>query len=260
MADSIAFLGTSDGLPSPDRFHASLLLKLGDQTILLDCGEPCSHSLKRLGIDLNAIDAVIVTHTHSDHIAGLPMLIQSMWLEQRARPLPIWLPTHAIRPLQTWLDHCYLFDAQLCFPIQWRELSEKSQPQVGKVRVRPFRTSHLDTTRDQYLKQHPAVGFDAFCLLIEGGGKRVGYSGDLGAAVDLKPLLEKPLDLLVVELAHFHPEKLFDVLRAREVHHVAITHMARIVRENFEKVQAMPAEAFKSRKVSFPRDGDVIEL
>ena len=32
----IQFLGTSDGLPSADRFHASLLLRLAGQIILLD--------------------------------------------------------------------------------------------------------------------------------------------------------------------------------------------------------------------------------
>src|ERR1700688_2799209 len=95
MSNSLQFLGTSDGLPSPDRHHASLLVRLGGQTLLFDCGEPCSHTLKRLGIDFNSIDAIFISHTHSDHIGGLPMLIQSMWLGSRERPLPIWVPPPA---------------------------------------------------------------------------------------------------------------------------------------------------------------------
>ena len=58
MSASITFLGTSDGLPSADRHHASLLLRLAGQTILLDCGEPCSHTLKRMGVDFRNLDAV----------------------------------------------------------------------------------------------------------------------------------------------------------------------------------------------------------
>ena len=85
MPDSVTFLGTSDGLPSPDRHHASLLVKLASRTILLDCGEPCGHTLKRIGEGFNAIDVVVISHTHADHIGGFPMLLQSMWLERRQR-------------------------------------------------------------------------------------------------------------------------------------------------------------------------------
>src|SRR5208282_5839063 len=131
MVDSVTFLGTSDGLPSTNRKHASLLVRIAGRTVLLDCGEPCSHTLKRMGVDFNSIDAVVISHTHSDHVAGFPMLVQSMWLERRRRPLPVWIPRHAIRPLQNWLRACYLFDSLLPFRIQWRPLSERSVMRCG---------------------------------------------------------------------------------------------------------------------------------
>ena len=115
MPDSVTFLGTSDGLPSPDRHHASLLVKFATRTILLDCGEPCSHTLKQMGEGFDAIDLVVISHTHSDHVGGLPMLLQSMSLERRQRPLTVWMPGHAIRLVREWLDACYLFEPQLGF-------------------------------------------------------------------------------------------------------------------------------------------------
>ncbi len=115
MPDSVTFLGTSDGLPSPDRHYASLLVKFATQTILLDCGEPCSHTLKQMGEGFDAIDLVVISHTHSDHVGGLPMLLQSMSLERRRRPLTVWMPVHAIRLMREWLDACYLFEPQLGF-------------------------------------------------------------------------------------------------------------------------------------------------
>ena len=230
MPDSVTFLGTSDGLPSSDRQHSSLLVKLATQTILLDCGEPCGHTLKRIGADFDAIDMVVISHTHSDHIGGSRMLLQSMWLERRRRPLTVWMPGHAIRLMRQWLDACYLFEPLLGFPVKWVAVDARQALRCGPVQLRAFRTTHLDGLRKQFGASHPAVRFDAFSLLVTGGGKRLAYSADVGTPQDLQPLCAKPLDLLVVELAHFHPRSLFEFLQAKDVRRVAITHMARAVR------------------------------
>ena len=260
MTDHVQFLGTADGLPSPDRHHASLLLKLGPATLLLDCGEPVSHTLKRRGIDFNSIDAIFVSHTHSDHVGGLPMLIQSLWLEGRARPLPIWMPGRAIAPLRRWLHACFLYEPLLQFPLQWKPLSPRTLARCGKVRVRAWRTSHLDGARDRFARKYPQIGFDAFCFLIEGEGKRVGYSGDIGHPRDLEPLLAKPLDLLVVELAHCSPLALLEFLRARPVKHVAFTHLNRTARSRTMALRRLAARLLRPASVSFVADGDTIRF
>jgi ribonuclease BN (tRNA processing enzyme) len=255
----IQFLGTSDGLPSAVRYHTSLLLRLAGKTILLDCGEPCSHTLKQIGVDFNAIDAVVITHTHSDHVGGFPMLLQSMWLEQRMRPLPVWIPRSAIRPLQQWLQACYLFDEELPFRIRWHPLTETALARIGPVRLRARRTTHLDHTRSRFAKKYPRVGFDAFCVCLEGGGKRIGYSADLGSPQDLRPLCAAPLDVLVVELAHFHPDRLVDFLRPCDVRHVIVTHMSRRVRARLREVKAR-LRSLRPKKITYASDGDVIRF
>lgn len=260
MNDSVTFLGTSDGLPSADRYHASLLVRLGSRNVLLDCGEPCSHHLKKLGVDFSSIDCVIVTHTHSDHIAGFPMLVQSMWLEQRKRPLPVWLPHHAIKPLQLWLHACYLFDEVLPFKIQLRPLVADAPTSIGSVRFRAQRTTHLDRTADRFSRKNPKIGFEAFSLLLAGSGKRLAYSGDLGRPDDLAPLLTRPLDLLITELAHFHPKYVLPLLQAAPVRHVAFTHLGRPMRARFAELRAAAKRVLRHKQVSFPRDGDVIKL
>lgn len=259
MPDSLTFLGTSDGLPTADRYHASLLLKLDGQTLLLDCGEPCSHTLKRMKVDFNQIDAVLLTHTHSDHIAGLPMLIQSMWLEKRTRPLPVWLPGPAIAPLRQWLQTCYLFDEILPFRIVWKPLTP-APFRIGRVSIRAHRTTHLDGYRARFTKHYPNIGYDAFCLLIESAEKRVAYSGDLGQPDDLLPLLENPLDLLITELAHFHPKNLLPLLQQREIRQVAFTHLGRRMRARLPELRALATRALRPRQLHFPRDGDVIRF
>lgn len=260
MPDSLTFLGTSDGLPSPDRHHASLLLKLAGQTILLDCGEPCGHTLKRRGEDFNAIDLVVITHTHSDHIGGFPMLMQSMWLEKRKRPLTVWLPAHAMPPLRKWLDACYLFEPLLGFPIKWVTLDTQAMMRCGAVQLRAFRTTHLDGLRRLFAKSHQSVQFNAFSILATGKGKRFGYSGDIGSPQDLLPMCEKPLDLLAVELAHFHPAAMFEFLQSKEVQRVAFTHMARSVKARFAEVRVLGRKTLNSRTVRFAKDDDAVKF
>jgi phosphoribosyl 1,2-cyclic phosphodiesterase len=260
MPDSVTFLGTSDGLPSPNRRHASLLVKFASRTILMDCGEPCGHTLKKMGEDFDAIDMVVISHTHSDHIGGLPMLLQSMWLEGRKRPLTVWMPGHAIRLVREWLNACYLFEPLLGFPVKWVAFDKHPAMRCGPVQLRAFRTSHLDGLRKQFGTAHPMVRFDAFSLLATGGGKRLAYSADMGSPQDLRPLCVKPLDLLVVELAHFQPKALFEFLQSKVMRRVAITHMGRPVRARLAEVSALARKELGPRKTQFVNDGDVIKF
>jgi ribonuclease BN (tRNA processing enzyme) len=260
MSDSVTFLGTSDGLPSPDRRHASLLVKFATRTILLDCGEPCGHALKRMGEDFDDIDMVVISHTHSDHVGGFPMLLQSMWLERRRRPLTVWMPGHAIRSVRHWLDTCYLFEPLLGFPVKWVAFDKQPAVRCGPVQLRAFRTTHLDGLRKQFGASHPAIWFNAFSLLATGGGKRLAYSADVGTPQDLQPLCAKPLDLLVVELAHFQPLALFEFLRPKDVRRVAVTHMGRAVRARLSEVGALSRKKLGPQKTQFVRDGDVVRF
>jgi len=256
----ITFLGTSDGLPSADRHHASLLLELGGRVILLDCGEPCSHTLKRMGVDFDGIGAVFLTHMHSDHVGGFPMLVQSMWLERRTRPLPVWLPRRAIAPLRHWLHACYLYEPVLPFRLQWRPLANGTVARCGPVRVRACRTSHLDPARAAFAKRHPEIGFDPFCFLIEGAGKRIGYSGDIGRVEDLRLLLARPLDLLVTELAHCAPGAMFEFLRDAPVKRVALTHLCRDARSRFAEVRRLGRRTLGAGRAVFVDDGDRLDF
>ncbi|MGM9804277.1 MAG: MBL fold metallo-hydrolase [Muribaculaceae bacterium] len=81
----IEFLGTgtSTGVPqigcrcevctSPDsldkRFRASALVSVGDKNILIDCGPDFRSQMLRAG--WRNIDALVVTHTHYDHVGGI---------------------------------------------------------------------------------------------------------------------------------------------------------------------------------------------
>ena len=54
-------------------------IETDEAKILIDAGNSCKYILNKLEdyqINPNSIDAILITHTHSDHIKGLPVLLQ----------------------------------------------------------------------------------------------------------------------------------------------------------------------------------------
>ena len=81
------FLGTAAARPYADEGSTAAFIQAGGSRILLDCGEGTQIQLDRLGLPLQKLDVVCISHMHGDHIYGLPGLITSMELGQRTRPL-----------------------------------------------------------------------------------------------------------------------------------------------------------------------------
>lgn len=91
MAIEITLLGTGSPIPDPNRAGPSTLVRTGGQTLLVDCGRGVLLRAAALGVGPGAIDALLLTHLHSDHIADLGDLIISRWITTftEQTPLPI---------------------------------------------------------------------------------------------------------------------------------------------------------------------------
>ena len=73
-------LGAGHGVPEPDRFLSSTLLRCGGVYYMIDAGAPVSQLLPRYGIKYSDLRAVFLTHRHGDHTAGVPQLLElSSW-------------------------------------------------------------------------------------------------------------------------------------------------------------------------------------
>jgi len=88
----ILFLGTSSMVPTKDRNQSGILISYKNDRILVDCGEGIQRQLKIVGVSLVKITKILISHSHGDHVLGLPGLIQSMSAVGYGKTLQIYGP------------------------------------------------------------------------------------------------------------------------------------------------------------------------
>lgn len=92
----VTLLGTGAPVPSIERFGPSILVEAGGQKLLFDCGRGAGQRLWQLKIPLGQIDALFLTHLHSDHVVGIPDLWLTGWIPaiygRRAHPFRVFGP------------------------------------------------------------------------------------------------------------------------------------------------------------------------
>jgi ribonuclease Z len=90
----VILLGTGTPLPIMERFGPSILVQAGGQSLLFDAGRGCLQRLRQVSVAYKNINALFITHLHSDHIVGLPDLWLTGWLvSERKTPLDVFGPT-----------------------------------------------------------------------------------------------------------------------------------------------------------------------
>ncbi len=85
-------LGTSGSMPLPRRNLSSILLRRGADEILFDCGEGLQIGLRLASVSWKKIKVVCISHSHADHVTGLPGLVMLSSQVNRDEPLIIICP------------------------------------------------------------------------------------------------------------------------------------------------------------------------
>lgn len=251
--NQVTFFGVGDGWPCANRNHSATLYQLGGTTLLVDCGEPISRSYAASGLSYDAVDHILLSHMHGDHVGGFQMLIQGFWLKGRKKPLTVHMPRASIKPLRQMLKTGYLFEKLFGFKLTFRPLTKAKKLKLGGATVTPHPTTHLYSLQRMFQKQHRQP-FDAFSFLIETPKVRIAHSADLGAPENLEPLLKKPVNLLVSELAHFAPRDLFAYLRGHSIRTIALTHLTEVLWKRKRTVLQQARAALPGKRISIPKD------
>lgn len=248
----LVVLGTAASVPDAEHDTVYLALRGPDWAVLIDCGGSPLHKLARLGVDMEEIRAVILTHRHADHIYGLPMLVQGLWLGGREAPLPIYGPKETLVVAQKLLELLELADREEIFPIEWHPIPRREEMQVLEVegvRIRATPVVHSD-------KDTRALRFDNSAT-----GRSIVYSADTEPCPALVRLATGA-DLLIHEATgehkgHSSPAEAAGVAREAGVARLALIHYP-VRGLNPERWQ--PTAAGFPGPVSLARDGDVYPL
>ena len=84
--------GSRSPLPSPGRAEACILVEAGDDIYIFDMGNGSVNNLTQYQLPWPNVEAVLITHMHSDHMADLPDAHLQSWIQGRTEPLKVFGP------------------------------------------------------------------------------------------------------------------------------------------------------------------------
>jgi len=82
-------LGSGAAFSDGSRTTTMLALEGPSGIVVIDCGGDVVQRLLAQGLDPLRVTALIVTHEHADHVGGLPLMVERLWLAGRRTPLPV---------------------------------------------------------------------------------------------------------------------------------------------------------------------------
>ena len=120
----ITVLGSQGAIPKVGKFSSSLLLKVSNSNILIDCCEGVQHQLRKNKIKLSKIDIILISHAHGDHYFGLIGLISTFSLLKRDKKLIIFCPLSVFKIIQA---HIKFSKMNLSYELDLRVLNNETK-------------------------------------------------------------------------------------------------------------------------------------
>lgn len=176
--------------PRNKRFRSSVLVRAGNQTLLVDSGPDLRMQALREG--LREIDAILYTHAHLDHVAGFDELRAFCW--RRTERLPLHATKGCMATLQGMFPWAFSDEVDTIGYV-------RAGPQVidgpfyyGDLKVTPLPVEHAAVETIGYLFEYPGV-------------RKVAYLPDVKRIPAASRALLMDVDVLVVDALRtaYHP-------------------------------------------------------
>ena len=191
----LTIIGSGDAFGSGGRHNTCFHLAAGERTVLIDCGASAPVALRARNVDLNSIDAVILSHLHGDHFGGIPFLmLDGQFLSRRERPLLFAGPPGTAERINAALEVFYPNSTKTNYRFPWSvtEIPVGAPTDILGLNVVSAEVIHFS-------------GAPSTALRISDGKKTLAYSGDTQWTDALLPIAAGA-DLFIVECYDYDRE------------------------------------------------------
>jgi phosphoribosyl 1,2-cyclic phosphate phosphodiesterase len=198
--------------PRNRRRRASILVEEAGTRLLVDTGPDLREQL--LGAEVSALDAVIWTHDHADHVHGIDDLRALYHL--RGSPIPAYARRETLEALRNRFN--YVLEGRGGYPAIVTGQLLPNAFAIGPVSIR--------------VADQPHGAITSAGLRFDAGGRSIGYSTDCSALTDEMVALFQGIDLWVVDAlrrrphpTHPHLERTLEWIGTVRPRRAILTHM-----------------------------------
>ncbi len=213
----IRFFGTSDGVPTATRKCTSLALETNGKIYAIDMGAPFVHNLLKSGKTVDDVNAVFITHTHTDHVQDLYAYASIISWYYKNSTANIYLPEIDLADaIKNYYKTCEKSD--LSDRVKFTLYDENTVYQDENVKVTFIPTKHIAW-----------MNRPSYSVMFETEGKRVLFSGDLSNNLNKddfpKVLYDNHFDAVILELAHFEMSEVLPHLNKCNIDNLFFNHV-----------------------------------
>jgi ribonuclease Z len=258
MSRRLFVLGSGTALPSAERDNTSLAVESGNGLWLVDCSGSVYRRLLRLGLDPMRLRGLFLTHSHPDHIYGLPALLFHLKLAGWHEEGPA-LHVYGNGPTLTLVrDVLAAYQIDLWQPpLAWHELPASENHRF-------LESEGLIWTSTAVVHSRPTL---AVRIAVESSGYAVVYSADTGPceslvqlALGADSLFHECTTVTPMPEGHSTPEQVGEVAARARVGRLVIVHYdPRYILPTDETLTLIRKGGYMGQ-VAFAEDGSVWPL
>ncbi|MFQ6075781.1 MAG: MBL fold metallo-hydrolase [Candidatus Bathyarchaeia archaeon] len=216
------FLGTGVIVPTIRRGFPGLLVEVGEELLLFDCGAGTVTRLTRLGHDVSGLKHVFLTHFHIDHVSDYLTLVKSRAF-MGGGTLRVYGPEGLVEgSKRLFVEHPwfrYVSETLRCF--EYLELREVFEGVVAR-------------TDDWSVSCAPTAHYRGVAYRVDNGRGSLLYSGDT-TLCDSLVRLGMNVDVAVLECSyssrkslrghHLYPESAAELAQRMKAKRLILTHL-----------------------------------
>lgn len=220
----VIFLGVGEAFDE-NYANNSCLIQSERTVLMIDCGDSAVRNLWKYTGNHSFVDALYISHRHSDHLFGLPAFLSRMLEEKREKELTIISTKEIIEDIKVITKYAYQgLESNFLFKINFIEIKACDE------------INFKDLSLKFALSNHSVPNL---AVKVSDGKSSIGYSGD-GIISDDHFSMYKDLDLLIHESytydkdikGHVKIKDLISLSKKNNVKCLALVHMQRDFRKN----------------------------